>query len=496
VPLRLFDSFEKRKVELQPLQPGKVSVYVCGPTPYAPAHIGHARSAIAFDVIRRHLAWSGYQVTFVRNVTDIDDKIIKRANERGENPFELARRFSDAYDEDMLACGCLVPDHQPRVTESIPDVIEIVGKLVELGKAYPAGGDVYYSVASFPTYGRLSGQAIDELESGARVEPGEHKQNPLDFALWKAAKPGEPSWDSPWGKGRPGWHIECSAMVRRIFGDDLDLHGGGQDLKFPHHENEVAQSQGVTGPGTFARYWMHNGFVNMSGEKMSKSLGNVLDMADLLRRHDGEGIRFFLAQHHYRAPIDFEVIEKDGQPVFPGLVEAERKLDYFYTTLARIDDFLGGRTDVEAGPVVPEAEKLVTAVREAMDDDFNANVAVAELYEAARAANKLLDDPKGTPKDVRRRSLARLGRDLREAAGGALGLLGRPPREFLHARRTRLAAARAIVPAEVEERLQEREQARRAKDFTRADAIRTELRARGIEVMDTPAGADWRVSDD
>ena len=495
MPIRLFDSYQKRKVDFVPVTPGKATMYLCGPTVQAAPHIGHARSAIAFDVVSRFLRWSGLDVTFVRNVTDIDDKIIRKANERGIPAAEHAREFAEIYRRDMLAVGNLPPDVEPYVTRTIPEIVAFIERLIAAGKAYPADGDVYYSVESFPAYGALSGQSIDELRAGARVEVGEQKRNPLDFALWKAAKPGEPKWPSPWGEGRPGWHIECSAMILTTVGEVLDIHGGGKDLVFPHHENEIAQSVGALGPGTFARHWMHNGFVNLNDEKMSKSVGNVFLVSDMTRRYDGESIRLYMVQTHYRSPINFEVVETDGRVSFPNLDEAERRLDYFYSTLARLDDFLGDKKAVESGAVVPEAERLVPAVRAAMEDDFNTAVAVAELGEAARAANKLLDDPRAAPKDVRRRSLARFAHDLRDAGVGALGLLGREPRAFLHARRARLAAERGIDSAAVEARLAERDAARKAKDFARADEIRGELRALGIEVMDTPRGAEWRVAE-
>ena len=353
MPIRLFDSFHKRKVDFVPTVPGRASLYLCGPTVQAAPHIGHARSGIAFDVVRRYLGWSGLEVTFVRNITDIDDKIIRKAAERGVPPEQHAREFTAEYQRAMLGVGNLPPDHEPKVTESIEDIVALIERLVAAGKAYPSGGDVYYAVESFPDYGKLWGQSIDELRAGARVEVDEDKRNPLDFALWKGAKPGEPKWPSPWGEGRPGWHIECSAMILRVLGERFDIHAGGKDLVFPHHENEIAQSQGALGPGSFARYWMHNGFVNFNDEKMSKSLGNVFLVTDMLERYDGESIRLFMVQTHYRSPINFEVAEKDGRPQFPGLDEAERRLDYFYTTLARLDDVVAGAPD--AGAVIPEA---------------------------------------------------------------------------------------------------------------------------------------------
>ena len=494
--VKLFDSRTRRKVDVEPLVPGKLGIYVCGPTPYAPAHIGHARSNIAFDVVRRYLVWRGFEVKFVRNVTDVEDKIIKAAHVTGEPPLVLAARFTAEYDKDMAAVGSQAPDVVPLVSEHIPEIVALTEALILAGKAYAVNGDVYYAVTKFAPYGALSGQSVDELQAGARVDVNEQKENPLDFALWKAAKPGEPSWPSPWGPGRPGWHIECSAMCKKHLGDTFDIHGGGKDLIFPHHENEIAQSQGVTGEGTFARLWMHNGFVNFSGEKMSKSLGNVFNVADLVTRYDGEAVRFFMVQHHYRAPINFEVVKRDDDSGvdFPGLDEAEKRLAYFYSTLSRADDFLGAATP-DTGALAPGAEGLADRVRAAMDDDLNTSVVVAELGETAKLMNKLLEDPKAVAKDVRKRTLATLARDLREVAGGALGLLARPPREMLHARRSRLCARRGLDPARVEQLLADRAAARAAKDFTRADAIREELRTLAVEVMDTPRGVDWSVSE-
>ena len=489
--VRLYDSFRRQKVAFEPVVPGQVSMYLCGPTTYDAAHIGHAYSAISFDMIRRSLMWLGWKVRFVRNITDVDDKIIKRAGERGEPPAQLAARYADEYNRDMASFGVLPPDVEPRVTQHVADIIALIEKLVARGKAYAAGGDVYFAVESFPPYGRLSGQSIDELRAGARVEVDERKRSPVDFALWKAAKPGEPQWDSPWGPGRPGWHIECSAMVEAHLGRVFDIHGGGKDLVFPHHENEIAQSQGAFGEGTFARYWMHNGFLNL-GEKMSRSLGNVLSCPDVAAAAGPEALRLFVVSHHYRSPTNFEVARDGDRVVFRDLEAADRRLDYFYTTLRRIDEFVTAGGDGGAGEVVPEAEALVPAAREALGDDFNSPVVVAALGEAARAANKLLDEGKGVAKPVRRRSLARLGRDLREV-GGALGVLGSEPAAFLRARRERLAARRGIDAGEVEGLLAERTAARGQKDFARADEIRAELTGRGVEVLDTAGGVDWKI---
>jgi cysteinyl-tRNA synthetase len=483
------------KVELEPLQPGKVSMYLCGPTTYASAHLGHARSAISFDVVRRALCWLGYEVTFVRNVTDVDDKIIKRAAETGEDPLVLSRRYADEYNRDMQRLGIEPPDIEPFVSTHIADIVDMVQVLVATGKAYVMDGDVYFSVAAFADYGRLSGQSVDELRSGARVDVDERKRSAVDFALWKAAKPGEPSWESPWGRGRPGWHIECSAMARRHLGVSFDLHGGGKDLIFPHHENEIAQSQGAFGSATFARHWLHNGFVNLNDEKMSKSLGNVFTVGQVLEHHDAEAVRYYLLSHHIRSPINLDVQEREGAPWFPDLDQAERRLDYFYSTLRRIDDFVAAGSAPGEGQVVPEATGVVEQAQRALADDFNTPVAVAALGEAARAANKLLDDGKGIAKDVRRRSIAKLGRDLREVAGSALGLLQRDPRQFLAERRQRLAARRGLEVCAVEQLLSERAEARKRKDFAKADELRQRLHEMGVEVFDTPGGVDWRMAD-
>ena len=499
--LRIYDSFQRQKVPFQPLEPGKVGMYVCGPTTYATAHIGHAYSAIAFDTIRRSLRLLGYQVKFVRNITDVDDKIIKRANEGGEDPMQLAARFAEDYNRDMARFAVLPPDVEPRVSTHIAEIIALIEQLIANGKAYVASGDVNFEVESFPAYGRLSGQSLDELRAGARVEVDDRKRSPADFALWKAAKPGEPSWDSPWGKGRPGWHIECSAMTTAHLGKTFDLHGGGKDLIFPHHENEIAQSQGAHGEGTFSRYWLHNGFLNFAGEKMSKSLGNVFDCEQIASAVGGEALRFFCVSHHYRSPVEFEVESvRDAQGDVTGvrfrsLEAADRRLDYFYSTLGRIDAFLSTGGDAGDGAVVPEAERLLPEVREALCDDFNTPVAMAAMGEAAKLANKLLDEGKGVDKQVRRRTLARLARDLRQA-GEALGILGRSPTEALHDRRDRLVRRKGVDAVAVARCIEERAAARAGKDFARADDLRRQLTELGVELLDTPGGTDWRVRDE
>jgi len=493
-PFRLYDSMRRQKVPFEPLVPGKVGMYVCGPTTYAAAHIGHAYSAIAFDTIRRSLEFLGWQVTFVRNVTDVDDKIIKRANELGIDPVAMSAKFAADYNRDMARFNVRPPDIEPKVSTHIPQIIALIERLVASGHAYAIGGDVYYAVDTFPAYGRLSGQTLDELRAGARIEVDERKRAPADFALWKAAKPGEPQWDSPWGKGRPGWHIECSAMTVTHLGATFDLHGGGKDLIFPHHENEIAQSQGADGDGTFARYWLHNGFLNFEGVKMSKSLGNVFDCDQIAAAVGGEALRFFCVAHHYRSPVEFEVQQTAGGVRFYSLEAADRDVAYFYETLDKIDRFVAQGGDGGAGAVVPEADKLVPAAQAALADDFNTPVVVAAMHEVAKLANKLVDEGKGVDKQVRRRTLARIGRDLR-AVGAALGVLAQPPASFLAERRGRLVRIKQIDVAAVEGKLAERSAARAARDFQRADAIRGELAALGVALHDTPAGTDWSVLD-
>jgi cysteinyl-tRNA synthetase len=491
--LRIHDTREKHKIDFVPLSAGKVGIYACGVTVYDVCHVGHARMLVAFDVIVRHLRAIGFDVRFVRNVTDVDDKMIRRAAAEGISVADVARKYEDAMAVDLAALGVAPPDDEPRATAHIPDIVGLIGRLVDQGLAYAAGGDVYYSVGAFSSYGALSGQSPDDLKAGARIEVDEDKRSPMDFALWKAAKPGEPQWPSPWGPGRPGWHIECSAMAHRFLGETFDIHGGGADLIFPHHENERAQSEGAFGDGTFARHWLHSGMVNFGGEKMSKSLGNVVNIKRVAETHDLEALRLLLVSVHYRSPLSFEIArDATGNVTYPDLDAAEERLDYFYRTLERIDAAGLSPGDPTAGPVVAPADRTAAAFAEAMDDDFNTAAAVGHLYESFVLANKLLDEPKSAPKDVRQRTLLRLRVDLRRC-GETLGIFRRVPSEFLLARRARLCVRRGIDAGAVETRIADRTAARAAKDFARADEIRTEMKATGIELMDTPAGTTWRV---
>jgi cysteinyl-tRNA synthetase len=479
--LQVHDTLAGQKRELVPLVPGKLGVYVCGPTVYDLAHLGHARCYVVWDVVVRHLRARGYEVKFVRNITDVDDKIIARANERGEDAVALAARNAALFDEDMDALGNVRPDMAPKVTETMPEIVALIEVLVRKGHAYaPGNGDVYYSVRSFEEYGRLSRRNLDDLQAGARVEPGDAKRDPLDFALWKAAKPGEPSWASPWGPGRPGWHIECSAMTRKHLGERFDLHAGGKDLVFPHHTNEIAQSAAATSDhphaDDFARYWLHNGFVQIDDEKMSKSLGNFKTVRDVLARYDAEALRWFLLGTHYRR--DFNFSEED-------LAAAEKRVRYLYETLEKADRLAAGAAPAAA----PGA--LVEGSLEALDDDFNTPQVLALLAEAFTAANAVADRKgKKSPED--RAALAAFARDAR-AVGKVLGVVPRDPAAALLAIRAKAAARRGISGADVEAAIAARTEARKAKDFARSDAIRDELLAKGVALMDGPAGTSWTV---
>ena len=474
--LRVWNTLTDGKEEFVPILPGKAGIYVCGITVYDLPHLGHARFLVAFDLVVRFLRFSGLEVTYVRNWTDVDDKIIRRAGERGEDPRALAQRFIEECRKDMAALNVAPADLEPKATESIPQMLEMIGKLIERGHAYAVAGDVYFAVRSYPAYGKLSRRKLDDLLSGARVDPGDLKRDPLDFALWKASKPGEPesvSWESPWGKGRPGWHIECSAMCQRYLGTTFDLHGGGKDLVFPHHENEIAQSEAASGK-PLARYWLHNGFVTMDAEKMSKSLGNVKTIRDLLVHWDGEALRALLLSTHYRHPINFAEA---------AVADADRRVDYFYETQAKADAYLSVK---KWQGEVSEIAETMASFREAMEDDFNSAEAMARVERTYGLLNARID-AKAKPEEVA--ALLKTARSL----SCILGLSWRPPLEAIRERRQLAAVRRGIDPAWVEERIRERLAARKAKEFTQADQIRAEVAARGVELRDGAVGTDWRV---
>jgi cysteinyl-tRNA synthetase len=455
--VKVYNTMTRTKEELAPLTKGAVGVYVCGVTVYDLSHVGHARSAIAFDVMRRYLQFKGYRVTFVRNYTDVDDKIIRRANEAGVPAREISERYIAAEREDMASLGLLAPDVEPKATEHIPEMIALIERLIGKGVAYVVDGDVYFEIARFPRYGRLSGKNLDELMAGARVDVDERKRDPRDFALWKAAKPGEPSWESPWGPGRPGWHIECSAMAMRYLGESFDVHGGGEDLVFPHHECEIAQAEAATGR-PFSRYWLHNGFVNMGREKMSKSLGNTLSIRDLVKRHDPDALRLFFLGTHYRHALEW----------------SEERVHESARALERFTRLLDDPQAVGAGPGALSAR--LAAFREqfeaAMDDDFNTPQALGVLFDLARALNE--ERERAVTDSSARSALAAGVAELR-ILGGALGLF----------ERRREASG---PPPEVERLVAERVAARERRDFRRSDELRAEIAALGWAVEDTPGG--------
>jgi cysteinyl-tRNA synthetase len=454
----LYNTMTRKKEELVPLVPGRISMYACGPTVYNYFHIGNARPFIVFDTLRRYLVYRGYAVTFVQNFTDIDDKMIRRANEEGTSVAALGERFIAEYYRDADALGIARASANPRATEHIPEIIALVQKLVDGGHAYaPGNGDVYFSVRSFPGYGKLSGQNIDDLENGARVEPGDGKRDPLDFALWKGEKPGEPAWDSPWGRGRPGWHIECSAMSMALLGESFDIHAGGQDLIFPHHENEIAQSEAATGK-PFARYWLHNGYINVDNQKMSKSLGNFFTVRDISREFDLEAVRMFMLSVHYRNPVNFsrELIQ-----------QAEAALTRLRTARERLAEAQRADETPEDTVFTASLDGFRNRFEAAMDDDLNTADALGALFDLARACNTFVTQPRGG--DAIDAAAA-----LFDQLCGVLGLL----------QHKRDAAA----PAEALELLEQRQQARAARDFARADEIRDRLKAMGFAVEDTKQG--------
>ncbi|MGK2945061.1 MAG: cysteine--tRNA ligase [Desulfuromonadales bacterium] len=489
MPLRVYNTLSGKKEEFQSLVPGKVGMYVCGVTVYDYCHIGHARANIVFDIVYRYLQYSNYDVTYVRNYTDVDDKIIARANERGISSQELSEEFIQAFDEDMAALGLRKPTHEPKATAYIAEIITLVEQLIAKGMAYESEGDVYYSVDNFSSYLKLSKRNMEEMLAGARIAPGELKRNPMDFALWKAAKPGEPSWESPWGSGRPGWHIECSAMSSSLLGATFDIHGGGRDLIFPHHENEIAQSEGVSGK-PFVKYWLHNGFVNVNQEKMSKSLGNFFTIRDILKRYDPEVVRFFILTAHYRSPIDFSD---------QNLEEARIGLTRFYEALAHLDKVLARAETVKEQDSVAEAlaepvERLVRLeerFRSAMDDDFNTAQAIGHMFDAVRAINRILAEEN----DLHGQLLAILskGHDDLIRLGAVLGLLGSDPAAWLARSAQEGLADSGLSGADIEALILERREARANRDFARADQIRDELADKGVLLLDGPEGTTWKM---
>ena len=476
--LLIYNTLTRKKEEFVPIKENQIGMYVCGVTVYDYCHVGHARAAIVFDTFYRYFQSLGYQVCFVRNFTDIDDKIINRANETGVDWQEVNRKYIEAYYEDMGKLNIATPTEEPKATDHIPEMLEMIQSLVDQDKAYESKGDVFYSINSFKDYGCLSGKNIDDLQSGARVEVNETKRNPLDFALWKKSKPGEPFWDSPWGPGRPGWHIECSAMSKKFLGDTFDIHGGGKDLVFPHHENEIAQSCGCTGKQP-VRYWVHNGFVNIDKEKMSKSLGNFFTIREVYKKYHPEVLRLFLISSHYRSPIDFS--EKN-------LDDATKVLSRFYEGLAGARKKTG---NLEPTPDFQEKVKnhaLTKKFEAAMNDDLNTAVVMAHMNEELRNLNTAVLGKNDTSLE----DLA-IATAAWEAAGKILGLFSRTPEEFEKELFAIKNSDLGLDVSKIEQLIADRNSARQSKNWAEADRCRDDLTEMGILIEDTPNGTEWKL---
>jgi cysteinyl-tRNA synthetase len=474
--IRIYNSLGRVKEKFEPIDPGKVHMYVCGPTAYDSCHIGHARSVVVFDVIARYLRARDFQVIYVRNFTDVDDKIINRANQLGIEPAELAEKYIQEFYEDMDALHVERADFEPRATEFIDHMIKVVGILIDKDMAYQINGDVYFAVEKFKEYGKLSGRRLEDMEAGARVEIDEKKHNPFDFALWKSSKPGEPAWDSPWGPGRPGWHIECSAMSTEYLGQTFDIHGGGKDLIFPHHENEIAQSEAAFGK-SFAKYWVHNGFVNIDQEKMSKSLGNFLIIKDVLKQYHPESIRLFLLSKHYRSPVDFSD---------RALKEADAALDKIYALLERTE---------KRAPELPEAGAsggYWDRFCQAMDDDFNTARGLGILFNAVRRLNRLLDE-NNDPISSDLKQKVRSGCADLYKMGHILGILNEAPQGYFEKKQQQTLQRQSVNPAKIDQMVTDRFEARKAKDWERADQIRAALSEMNVILEDHPDGTIWKI---
>ena len=484
--IRIYNTLSRKKEILNTVEPNHVKLYVCGITSYDYCHIGHARSTLAFDMIVRYLRYRGYKVTYIRNFTDIDDKIIKRAQEQQTTPEELAKRFIDEFYIDMDKLGADRPTLEPKATEHITEMTDLIQELIDKGLAYPAGGDVYYSVSNFSDYGKLSGRNLKDMQAGARIEVNKQKRDPMDFVLWKGSKPGEPTWDSPWGPGRPGWHIECSAMSRKYLGDTFDIHGGGKDLIFPHHENELAQSEGSTNT-PFVNMWVHHGFVTIRDEKMSKSLGNFLTIRDILRHYHPEVLRFFIFSTQYRNPLDFS--ETAMQNAMTGL-------DRLYDCVASIDDLPAGNPENHNSIISPKDSNKLAAIekrfQEGMDNDFNTARAQGVLFDMVKLLNKLKrqlpTQPAAADIDLLKESTA-----LFKKLASIMGLLTEDAVTYLNNKKTTILKELDIDEITIEKKIRQRIEARKAKDWERGDAIRDELLERNIVLKDGPDGTSWDV---
>lgn len=473
--IRLYNTATRSKEEFVPIHPGKAGIYVCGVTVYDLCHIGHARSVIVFDVLVRYLRARGLEVTYVRNFTDVDDKIIARAERLGKDPGILAQEYIRAFHEDMDRLNVMRPDREPKATEHIKDMIDMIQTLIEKGFAYVRDGDVYFAVEKFGGYGKLSGRRLEEMKAGSRISVDERKIHAMDFTLWKGAKPGEPRWESPWGPGRPGWHMECSVMSNYYLGPTFDIHGGGKDLLFPHHENERAQSMAANG-AEFARYWIHNGFVTVESEKMSKSLGNFVTVRDALEAYPAEVLRFFLLSKHYRSPLDYA--KKDVDNLQTGLVRVFR-------TIQRLEMIAGPCQEEKDGGLRGDFFEQFVQV---MDDDLNTAAAVGLIFEKMKRLNRLMDTLEDRRDDSLVNRLIKERSDLFRAAG-VLGVLQERPEEFLD----KIGGSAEVDPEEIENMVQERSKARQEKDWDRADSIRDRLKDMGVILEDRPGGTVWRL---
>jgi len=491
--LKIYNSLTRKKEPFVPVEKDKVKMYICGMTVYSDAHIGHARTYLAFDVIRRYFEYKGYKVTYVQNITDVDDKIIVAANKEGIDALEYSKRFTDRCLGDLDKLGIRRANLYPKASETIPDMIDMTEKIIERGYGYEADGDVYFSVEKFDDYGKLSGQNVEEMKAGARIQPGEKKQSPLDFALWKAAKPGEPSWNSPWGKGRPGWHIECSAMSSKFLGLPFDIHGGGMDLRFPHHENEIAQAEAATGK-QFAKYWMHIGLLTVNGEKMSKSIGNIINISKLLKKWDAEVIRTFFAQAHYRSPPDFsEKALKDVEKSLERIYRLKEKLEGLSNDASKIDEKTLTTGEKHYKKSIDE---FIEQFENAMDDDFNTPKAFAVIFEFVNKSNRFLEsnpNPNGALSKYALETLLIIGDVLtlfQEGKEQDDSDLMKKLQSLL------LKYAKGFESTDSKEilkkLLEKREEARKNKDWKTADQIRSDLEEIGFEIQDTDKGPVWR----
>ena len=488
---KIFNTATRKKEIFQPIKEGAIGIYVCGITAYDVCHIGHARAAIVFDVVVRYLRSKGYEVTYVKNFTDIDDKIINRANKEGVSITEISERYIKSHDEDMAALGVLTPTVVPRATEHMKEMIALISSLEEKGFAYSVDGDVYFSISNYRQYGGLSGRNLEEMMAGARVDVNDKKKNPLDFALWKKSKEGEPSWESPWGKGRPGWHIECSAMSRRYLGETFDIHGGGEDLIFPHHENEIAQSMASTGK-PLANYWMHNGFVKINSEKMSKSLGNIFPVREILKNYHPEVLRLFMLQSHYRSPVDYSE---------DSLTEARAGLLRGYRTLQLIKELQGKitaanqvskKSAAQEESYISKFKELKEKFNEAMDDDFNTAQALGYVFDTVRLINNFIVDEKNVSSSGKA-IILNAAKKTFDHFGAVLGIFQSDADHFFISDKETELRKRGLNIDEIENLVKQRQSAREEKDWSRADDIRKKLSQLNIVLKDSADGTSWMI---